>query len=48
MGGPDLVSNIDRGRLAEFIVARALGMGKTDARKEWDVVEPKSRRQHKA
>jgi hypothetical protein len=35
----DLVSNTNRGRLAEFIVARALGMGKTDMRHEWDEVD---------
>src|SRR6266849_7963203 len=32
----DLLSNTNRGRLAEFIVARALGLGFTDVRTEWD------------
>ncbi|MFI5385117.1 MAG: hypothetical protein ACHQ50_03260, partial [Fimbriimonadales bacterium] len=31
----DLVSNATRGRLAEYIVARALGIGVTDIREEW-------------
>src|SRR6266852_730261 len=39
----DLVGNTTRGRLAEFIVARALGLGITDLRNEWesfDLVTP--------
>ena len=32
----DLVSNTGRGHLAEFIVARALGLGIGDVRREWD------------
>ncbi len=31
----DLVSNATRGRLAEYIVARALGLAATDVREEW-------------
>ena len=35
----DLVGNTNRGRLAEFIVARAVGLGRGDVRSEWDVVD---------
>lgn len=35
----DLLSNTNRGRLAEFIVARALGLGLTDVRIEWDAFD---------
>ena len=35
----DLVGNTNRGRLAEYIVARALGLGVNDVRNEWDVVD---------
>jgi hypothetical protein len=35
----DLVGNTNRGRLAEYIVARALGLGANDVRNEWDVVD---------
>jgi hypothetical protein len=35
----DLLSNTNRGRLAEFIVARALSLGLTDVRIEWDAVD---------
>lgn len=35
----DLISNACRGRLAEFIVARALGLGTADVRNEWDSVD---------
>src|SRR5437016_10634959 len=31
----DLVSNVTRGRLAEFLVARALGLEAEDMREEW-------------
>ena len=31
----DLVSNATRGRLAEYLVARALGLGTSDVRDEW-------------
>jgi|SRR5579884_1253076 len=32
----DLVGNTNRGRLAEFIVARALGLGVNDVQNEWE------------
>lgn len=32
----DLVSNVTRGVLAEYLVARALGLGESDVRDEWD------------
>jgi hypothetical protein len=35
----DLLSNTNRGRLAEFIVARAIGLGLTDVRTEWDAFD---------
>ena len=35
----DLLTNTNRGRLAEFIVARALGLGFTDVRTEWDAFD---------
>jgi len=35
----DLVGNTTRGLLAEYIVARALGLGKTDVREEWAPVD---------
>jgi hypothetical protein len=35
----DLLSNTNRGRLAEFIVARALGLGLKGLRTEWDAVD---------
>jgi hypothetical protein len=38
-GASDLVGNTNRGRLAEYIVARALGLGVGDVRNEWDVVD---------
>jgi hypothetical protein len=33
------LGNANRGRLAEYIVARALGLGVGDVRNEWDVVD---------
>jgi len=35
----DLVSNVTRGRLAEFIVATALGISVSGVRNEWDAVD---------
>ena len=35
----DLLSNTNRGRLAEFIVARALGLGLAGVRTEWDAID---------
>lgn len=35
----DLVSNATRGRLAEFIVARALGVSTNDVREEWSAYD---------
>jgi hypothetical protein len=35
----DLLRNTSRGRLAEFIVARALELGVDDVRTEWDTVD---------
>ena len=35
----DLLGNTNRGRLAEFIVGRALGLTLTDVRREWDEVD---------
>lgn len=37
--GSDLVSNVTRGRLAEFIVASALGIDVTGVRGEWDAFD---------
>jgi hypothetical protein len=31
----DIVSNVMRGRLAEYLVARAMGLGEADIREEW-------------
>jgi hypothetical protein len=39
----DLVNNVTRGRLAEYLVARALGLGVDDIREEWapyDILSP--------
>ena len=41
--GSDLLSNVERGVLAEFLVAQALGLAKGAAREEWgacDIVMP--------
>jgi hypothetical protein len=35
----DLLGNTNRGRLAEFIVGRAVGLTLTDVRREWDEVD---------
>jgi hypothetical protein len=37
--GSDLVSNVTRGRLAEFIVATALGIDVSGVRNEWDAFD---------
>ena len=37
--GSDLVSNVTRGRLAEFIVATALGVDTSGVRNEWDAFD---------
>jgi hypothetical protein len=37
--GSDLVSNVTRGRLAEFIVATALGINVSGTRAEWDAFD---------
>ena len=42
----DLLGNPNRGRLAEFIVARALGLGLSEVRTEWDVCDLVTPRRH--
>jgi hypothetical protein len=38
----DVVSNVTRGRLAEYLVARAVGLGVDDIREEWAAYDIKS------
>jgi hypothetical protein len=38
----DVISNVTRGRLAEYLVARAMGVGVEDIREEWAAYDVKS------